>query len=286
MKKTSLYRLIVMLVCVALVLPLTACGGHATTPPTTTKPGEPLDPQGNWLFTFTSNTTLVIAGQLLELNVPTVTSRTLAPIPSTTQVNLCDGNFSMNGQASGTDSITLTAQQSTPSTFFAPANLTLTGTIAADQAHMSGTYTTNTANSCVKTSGTWTASLLPAVTGTWTGTLGIDNAHTSDLSVTANLTEITDQTSPNMGQVTGTFTLSGSQCFATNETVTIATANPGVHLGETFNVITATNQDGISLEVSSQVSPDGHTFTPTFGFKIHGGTCDGQSFQSGTLAHP
>src|SRR6185437_14143543 len=156
---------------------------------------EPLDPQGNWLFTIQNQggDTLTLAGLLFELNPPTVTS-----IGFATPVNdqlLCFGSFKIGGEASGTDSISLTVQQTDVNL---PISIALTGTIAADQEHMSGSFATNTSSGCFIGSGTWSARLLTPLTGDWTGTMS--NA-TTNLSVTASLIENTDQTTSTMGQV-------------------------------------------------------------------------------------
>lgn len=287
MRRSSIYRTICLTLGLALMLSLVACGGSPKTNPGT-KAGQPLDPQGNWLITLNGSTTLALAGQLLEVNIPNVTSHDLAEVRSASTNNVCGaGNFAASGSASGVDSITLTITQSQPQGTTTPnANLTLTGTINPDQAHMSGNYTTNQPGSCISSSGTWTAQLLPAVTGTWTGTLQ-NPLHT--ITVSATLTENTDQTSPSMGQVTGTITLTDSTCADLNQTVlTVGGGNPPIiHVAEGMGGVTATNAAGISLEIFGTVSPvDGKTYTPVT-FIVHGGQCNGQNYgNSNTLTRP
>src|SRR6185437_3401680 len=177
---------------------------------------KPLDPQGNWLIVFTGNSgaTMNIAGFLREKNPPTVTSE---PMGATLDSQVtCDGSLVFNGQASGTNSITLNAQEINSSSSQGTSAYTLTGTIADDQAHMSGTWTRTNVGLCIgDAGGTWTAQLLTPVTGTWTGTV---SSSTGDLSITAALTEDTDQESPTDSQVSGTIIVLGSPCFPNNQT--------------------------------------------------------------------
>lgn len=279
-KALSRFGLLLCLCLMAtLTLTMTACGGAKTTPVTQAKP---LDPQGNWLFSFAGPHSFSLAGQLYELSPPVVTSNPIGPIGTA----VCSGSFTINGQASNTNDITLTAQQIGVSG--QRVTLNLTGTIAVDQAHISGNWTTSTAGDCLSSadSGTWTAQLLTAVTGNWSGTL---SSSTTDLTVTAALTENVDQTSATMGQVTGTITLLGSPCFPTADTLNIApwnsTTSPGVHGGETLIIVSSPDAAGVSVQTVGTVTPNGATFTPVNGFTIHGGSCDGQSFTVGTLSH-
>ena len=197
---------------------------------------------------------------------------------------ICNGSFTFSGQASGTNTINLTADQTNISGGI-PVSLSLTGAIAADQQHMSGTWNVSKAGTCLgSVNGSWTAQLIVPVTGNWSGTMS--NANT-DLTITAALTENTDQTTPTMGQVTGTVTLLGSPCFASSDSLNIppwsTTASPGIHGGETLVINTAPDANGVHLETVGSVTADGTTFTPVT-FTLRGGVCDGQSF-SGTLTH-
>lgn len=279
----------VVLILIALVF--AGCGGSPQSQPGT-KQSQPLDPQGNWLFVFTGNSgaTMNIAGFLQETNPPTVTSEPMASTPDSQVV--CD-SLLFNGQASGTNSITLTAQALNPSPH-GQVEYTLTGTIAPDQAHMSGTWVTTTSGLCLgDAGGTWTAQLLTPVTGTWTGTV---SSGTGDLSMTAALTEDTDQSSPTDSQVSGTITVLGSPCFPSNETFTIpamkAGAAPGFHIGESLFIFTTEpDANGVLLgafngsgpaALFGVVPPDASSFTGTI--SVHGGACDGQTF-TGQITH-
>lgn len=279
-------RIASVVVLILITLAFAGCGGTPQSQPGTTKQGQPLDPQGNWLIVFTGNSGAVmkIAGFLQEKNPPTVTSEPMGSTPDSQVV--CD-SLLFNGQASGTDSITLTAQALNP-TPHGQVEYTLTGTIAADQAHMSGTWVTTTSGLCLgDAGGTWTAQLITPVTGTWTGTF---SSSTANLSVTAALTEDTDQNSPTDSQVSGSITLLGSPCFPSSETFTIpamkAGAAPGFHIGEILAIFTTQpDADGVLLgavngsgpdALFGVVPPDASPFTGTI--TVHGGACDGQTF--------
>jgi len=209
-------RIASLVVLILITLAFAGCGGSPQSQPGTTKQSQPLDPQGNWLIVFTGNSgaTMNIAGFLRETNPPTVTSE---PMGATLDSQVtCDGSLVFNGQASGTNSITLSAQEINSSSPQGTSAYTLTGTIADDQAHMSGTWTRTNVGLCIgDAGGTWTAQLLTPVTGTWTGTL---SSSAGDLSVTAVLTEDTDQESPTDSQVSGTIIVLGSPCFPNNQT--------------------------------------------------------------------
>lgn len=240
---------------------LIGCGGsQKTTPP----PGLPLDPQGNWQFTMAAsdNVGLDFAGQLYELTEPIVTANTMLGTGPD-----CRGTVTIGGQASGTDTITLSMSVSESNT---PANYTLTGTIAPDQKSMSGTWSSSSTGGCtVQSSGTWSAILLPPVTGTWAGT------GSNALSVSALLTENTDQTSPNMGQVSGSLTFSPSACFAS--TLPLSGDYAGnVHYGQSLTLTTSPDANGAVVSSTGSVGTTSTDYSATF--TITGGPCDGQTF--------
>lgn len=263
-----------MLLVSAVLLGLAGCGGSTTS--NLGNPQKPLDPQGNWVFNFSGTAQNVgIAGQLFELTSPVVTSNGMAALN-----NACTGSFTVNGQASGTDTINLTLQQTGDKT-----NITasLTGTIAADQQHMNGTWTITTPGPCFSnTTGMWTAQLLTPVTGSWTGT--VSNT-TTDLTFTSSFTENTDQTSQSMGQVTGTVTLLGTPCFPAADTFNLGTSVnfPTLHAGERLIINPPADANNVTISAFGDVAPDA-TQVQNFNLFIHGGVCDGQSF-TGTLTH-
>jgi hypothetical protein len=265
-----------------LAVALAGCGGgSAPGSKGGSAPGQPLDPQGNWLFTLTAGSkTINLAGQLYELNPPTVTSNGLGAVdPAGT---LCFGHFNASGQASGTNGIAFTVQQSDASGV--NVAMSFTGTVADDQAHMSGTWSlTGSTSPCVTTaSGTWSAQLLTPVTGNWSGSVTLGSNET--ITVTSTLTEVTDQTAANMGQVTGTITVSGAPCYDAPVTFTIPpwsdAAPKGSHAGEVL-LIRPTPSNSLGLDILGHVTPDALTYTVDT-FKVIGGVCDTQQF-SGTL---
>ncbi len=245
---------------------LCGCGATTKTASTST-PGQPLDPQGNWLFTLTGSdgtTALQFAGDLFELTSPVVTSNEM---PSGLLGYTC-GALTAAGQASATNAINLTVTEAYLSN---KPTFALTGTIAASQQSMSGTWTSQSA--CTATGvqvGTWTAQELAPVTDTWTGTAS------NSAAITATLTENTDQTSQLIGQVTGTVTLSGS-CFTGPLTVP-----NGGHLGELLELTTSPDANGATLTVTGTVTPTATSITGTY--TVAGGPCDGQTFTA-NLTH-
>lgn len=281
--------ILIVLACALLV----GCGGGSMS---TTAPGNPksqqLDPQGNWLFTFTGSTNpnqgnLIAGGQLYELNPPAVTSNGVgAFLPNQlpgVSGSSCFGQYSISGQVSGESTITMTLAPTNTSKDSA-LGATLTGTIAADQKHMSGTWTATQTAICMgaNTGGPWNAELLAPVTGNWSGTVSNGKG---DLLVTASLTENVDQTSLNMGQVTGTFTVSGSPCFPNAVTFNLPSSftdpnGVGAHGNLQLTVLTLAN-NGVQINLVGFVAADGTKINLEFpgpGLIVRGGACDGQSF--------
>jgi hypothetical protein len=241
------------------LLIIAACGGNPANKPGN---GSPLDPQGNWLFTLTdsNNQAWSFAGQLFELVPPTVTGNNgmgaVGPNPP------CAFSVTLNGQASGTNSINLTLSAIDTNT---PPAYALTGTIATDQQHMSGTFTATQQEGCTSTNnGTWAASQIPVITGTWTGTV---NGET----LTATVTENVDQTSTIMGQLTGTLAVNGGSCLAAG-TYNLQTGS--VHVGKSVDLL-ITDSNGVKLLAFLTVDPSTNNSAPG-DVSYAGGSCDGQ----------
>jgi hypothetical protein len=246
----------------ALLVCLVGCGGQKTTPIPT--PGQPLDPQGNWQFTMAASDSvgLDFAGQLYELAPPIVTANTMLGTGPD-----CRGTVRIGGQASGTDTITLSMSVSDSNT---PGTYALVGTIAPDQKSMSGTWSSsNTAGCTVLPSGTWSAFLLPPVTGTWTGTG--DNG----LSVAASLTENTDQRSQTMGQISGSLTFGPSACFASTLPLSADYAGND-HFAQSLTLTSAPDTNGAFVSSTGSVGTTSTDYSAVF--TITGGPCDGQTF--------
>lgn len=287
-----------------LVLLLTACGGGpAGSPNLALKNGGPLDPQGNWKFTLTNtttNNTFTWAGALFEVSPPTVTSTGGTATSFAGNCFLCVV-MQINGTVSGTNSITLDAQQvgvvagqGSP----VPQHFTLTGTIADDQQHMSGTWSQPagvTIPALGIAGGPWSAQLLGPVTGTYTGTLtevnrfGNPIASPATIAVSAALTEDTSQTDSQMGLVSGTINLTGG-CTASVNLPGGPSAALASHEGFVFVFgSTADPGNGTTLFLNSvgALSDDGKTLTlqaPAL-LQLTAGPCSGQYF-AGTLTRP
>ena len=118
------------------------------------------------------------------------------------------------------------------------------------------------------------------MTGTWSGTLTAPGA---TISVAAVLTEDTSQTDTTMGQVTGTLAIGGSTCFSASSPLNLpAWTSTGVsqsyHAGESMIINTAPDANGQAVLASGTVDPLSTTMVFVYGFTVHGGPCDGQSF--------
>jgi hypothetical protein len=246
------------IIALAALVALAACGGSTSK---TAPSGTPLDPQGNWQFTFVGqNASTVFAGQLYELAPPVVTSNGLWG----QDIN-CAGGGSLfaNGEASGTNEIALTVKQVIPGYPELPfATYSVTGTIAEDQQHMSGAWSTTFTNGCtVDASGTWTALLLAPASGNWAGTASDGS------TVLLNLTENIDQTSQDMGAVSGSGVISNG-CFAAG-----SIQYTGNHLGQSLTLSGADVQ-GNAVSVAGTEDVLGHTYDATI--SITSGACAGR----------
>jgi hypothetical protein len=234
------------MILLALLLAFTGCSNITNAVPPVPKPNsQPLDPQGNWLFVLTDShqSTWSFGGELFELTPPTVTSNTMGIVSDPLN---CKVIASVSGEASGTNSITLNLS----GRVFTPSDpvpaYTLTGTIADDQQHMSGSFTSTQNSGCISTtSGTWTAMLIPSVNGTWATTV---NGGTMTLSMAEN----TDQTSTNMGQITGTLAIGAGNTCAAAGTYTFDAGS--AHAGEVLQLL-ATDSNKVQLFMTLTVDP-------------------------------
>lgn len=281
MKLKSLFGVVIL----AVALVVTACGGSSSTSSSPVK-SSPLDLQGNWHFVVTDSegvpATITFAGELFELVPPVVTSNSMLIFQPNGQP--CIGDMIVGGQASGTDSIVLTATlQNNPQV----SSMALTGTIASDQQHMSGAWTSSTQTCGVINltgPGTWSAILITPVTGTWSGTMtGQPGTKTiGTLSVAFILTEDTLQTSRTMGQLTGQITIAGSSCFNSSVPVILEPQSGGggsLHVGLAVILSnTVPDATGAVIQASGQTSDVTSTSLTLNSFQIIGGACDGQNF--------
>ena len=216
---------------------------------------------------------MTAGGQLFELVSPTITSNGFV-------ASNCAGSLMFTGSASGTNSVTLTATQTGLAIGVQGAAFALTGAVAQDEKSMSGTWTlTQAGQKCQmnQPSGTWSAALLTPVNGTWTGTMA--SGTNAALAVSATLSENTDQTSVNMGDVTGTVTMSGSTCVSG----TVALDGSSFHLGQQLLMTTSPDSNGVTVLFSGQVDPGAKTTVASpngqnYVAQIKGGTCNGQQF--------
>jgi hypothetical protein len=236
----------------AVLITLTACGSNNLKTPVQSQQ-KPLDPQGNWIFSLQDQdgAKWSFTGRLLELNPPTVT------IPPDGLWGMADCHVGFGGlgyvvlsspaQVTGTNSITFNLVSDSGAT--QPAAYMLTGTIADDQKHMSGTYTGTSPCGVADPTGPWTAHAIPPVTGNWTGS-----------NITASLTE-----DPNTGAISGTVTLNGT--YNTIGPLMVDT-DMSEHWGEWFGLAFAPS----GMSIGGSFTTDENTTTATGLFLIDNGS--------------
>jgi hypothetical protein len=147
-------------------------------------------------------------------------------------------------------------------------SITLSGTINQNISAISGTYTASSGGCTKDDAGTWNATRIPSVTGTWSGTLTPGSSMEGPFQMLAPLTQDTL-----VGMVKGTATITGSPCFTS-----IALATPNFIAGQ--QLILTGQSGGANLQITGSVDLSGAWMTATYA--ISGGSCDGQT-GSGTL---
>jgi hypothetical protein len=194
------------------MLTLIGCGGGSSS----TAPSGPLT--GNWQFNLTeeypSATTLSVSGFVVDSN-NTLTGSVQGPtIISSNLAHLCGGVGPITGSVSG--------QNVTFSVNPGGAVFNFAGTLASDNT-ISGTYQ-SLGGACLTkpTTGTFTASLIPTLTGNFTGTLtdstymagltGVSPA--APISVTGTITQ-SSNAGDSSASLSGTITAVGYPCFQT-----------------------------------------------------------------------
>lgn len=261
MDSTSIKKTLLSMILILTLAVTVGCGGSASS--NHQHNNSPLDPQGNWSFVFSSMNNAGIppfGGQLYELNPPTVTSNQMGAF-----TNAC-GNFTVSvaGSVSDTDSISLTVTQVNPTFGHTAGIYSLTGTIAQGEQSMSGTWTTTNTGGCfTDTNGTWTASVIAPLSGTYSGTSN------TGVGISTTVTENTDQTSATMGYLTGSISLTNTSCLFPDSLNLVV---PSVHVSN--DVLLTSEPDANGVSVSMTGHGDSNGFSGPFTF--HGGICDGQ----------
>jgi hypothetical protein len=189
-----------------------ACGGSGS--PTF---APPTSANGNWQFNLVQNypspsTTLSISGFLVEASSGDLTGS--LQVPALGKDINCAGASIAAGTISGEDVNFLLNVFGTEISF--------TGTVSSDGSSMSGSYQAP-AGACYNkaTTGTWTASLVPPLTGTFTGTLLSEYMETLTgasspvaVPVSGTMTQ-SDSAGASNATLAGTITAAGYPCFAT-----------------------------------------------------------------------
>ncbi len=194
-----------------LLLICTGCGGSSSSTPAS----APLS--GNWQLSLVQNyptppAQLSVSGFLTEANNALAGSVQGPTITDAKGTITCGGVSPLTGTISG-QNVSLTVS---------PGGTTFnfTGTVSSDNTSMSGVYQ-GQAGACFNdpTTGTWTASLIPALNGSFSGT--ISNSQymsafngSSSVKVTGTLSQ-TPNAGSNSASLSGTITAQNYPCFAT-----------------------------------------------------------------------
>jgi hypothetical protein len=207
----ALEKSVKILVTTLLALLLLVAVGCSSSANTTAGANGPLT--GNWQFTLSQQyprpaTTLSISGFLQESGSNVVGSVSVPTDPS----GNCGGVVPLTGNISGQDITFSVSQNGTV--------LTFTGTTSYSTGAMSGTYA-GPGGSCFTkpTSGTWSAFLVPSISGSFAGTLTgsmyMSNlGDTKPIPVSGTFVQGLSNGASN-ASVTGTITATGYPCFYT-----------------------------------------------------------------------
>jgi hypothetical protein len=196
-----------------ILLVAVSCGGSSSAPQNT----GPLN--GNWQLNLTQDyplpqTPLSAAGFLVQSN-NTITGSVQGPSAiSSSGTASCGGVGPLNGTVSGQN---VTFSLNPGATVF-----NFTGVISSDNKWMTGSYQ-GLGGGCFAnpTSGTWTASLVPPLTGNFTGTL--QSSYMQALTGASNLVPVavsgsftqSSNADGSTASITGTITAVGYPCFTT-----------------------------------------------------------------------
>jgi hypothetical protein len=195
--------------------------------------GGPL--AGNWQlnlkqeFPRPPSTNAVSASGFLSQTGSTVTGS--VQVPPSPQNNKCAGVGTVTGTVSGQNTTLVINNGGT--------ELNLIGTLSSDEKSMTGSYT-GPGGGCftTPTSGTWTASLIPPLSGNFTGTItgsnymsiltGTNTGNVAPIPVSGTLMQVGGPGSSN-ATLTGTISATGYPCF-TNATFTGTISGANVYL--------------------------------------------------------
>jgi hypothetical protein len=178
---------------------IAGCGGGSGSSST---PGAPLDPSGNWSMKLTdANSNNLLLSALFDQQGSTVTAFSILAVGNANlscvpfSATLANGTVQNVNQFSGDINT-----QNFGSIHFA-------STLNPQASQAQGTYTLTGSCWGVASSGTFTADEIPSVSGTWTGTVTcVSNCPTGSTTGTISAT-VTQNDST--GVVTGTYTVSG-----------------------------------------------------------------------------
>ena len=213
---------------------------------------------GNWQFNLVKNypfaqEQLSASGFLQQSNANLSGS---VEGPTTTSVN---GTVTCGGVGPLTGSIT---NQNVAFTLdLGGTGINFSGTVSSDEQSMSGTYQA-IGGACYSyaTSGTWTASLIPPLNGSFTGTLDSNymealsgSTNPVPVSVSGSFAQTTNAGSSN-ATLTGTITAVGYPCFTT-ASLTGTISGQNIYLS-------VYGYNGVQIGTIGQIEPIGSTPAP------------------------
>ncbi len=206
--------------------------------------------QGNWQITTTSQSGMnggagAVFQQNFQTGVLSGSAGNLQPACATTAT--LSGSISLN-------TVKFTLNESGQSVNFS-------GAVSGQT--MSGTFNAPSGGCTNGASGTWTASRIPLVTGTWNGSLSPASGGQLPFQLAVPLTQ------DDGGNVTGTATVTGSSCFTT-----LALNTPNSIAGLML-VMEGQAGDGVSVELPAKLNSSATSMEVNY--TVSGGSCDGQT---------
>ena len=281
-----------------LLLYLVGCGSNPSPSTPVTPPVPSVSPlAGNWLITgslpafglplpsaFGLAMTFDVVGDQI-----TARESDSVPCPNGGDIGGAGGTSSGTLASSGSFSIQSLAPPAGVTSPITPSSLQITGTApTAVQGGWSGTYSyTPGSTTCGGTlMGSFTATPIQTVVGTYSGSTILTKLPSGSAPVTPVTLKITTQqgttVTPTTGSayykasaLTGDISVTGSSCF-THGTITSVNGVPSASVAGNFVTMGFKMDDGSLLTVSASLTKADASILRTQLFTIRGGDCDGQ----------
>lgn len=215
MKTLTAKKLLTLVLLAVLLFVFVSCGGGNSSSSAANTAG-PLS--GNWQFTLTQN--YPIQQTPAPIPIPGFLVETKNSLTGSLEVPV----LGLNSNCSGVSAVTgtVSGQNITIAINNGGNVLNLTGALGADNSSMTGTYQA-LGGACftAPTTGTWIATLIPSITGSFTGKLtgstymaALTGMPASPIAVSGTMTQSANFGASN-ATLTGTITATGYPCFTT-----------------------------------------------------------------------